>query len=751
MEINKIESSDYLSNENKINKKHNKFNEDIIILDKSFYNKENNENNNKEEKNKDPIFILTIELEKGKMEKLKIYPDSNANNLSKKFCDDYNLDEKTCEYLKEKIQYLLNEYKNNKNINVQKYMSELNNDLEIESKDFEIEENKSDYSNYFNNILEGKNKSNKKENSKSNISKGFDINNITIKKDSIIKQRKIIRNITDQKRFHKIKRTPIQISYKKNQSCSKSSIKNSRSKINDYLLDKNKINQSKNNSKISTYYNYYASKSIKNIKADNNLLIPNDIINDKNRTNRDNNDNEKTNDNNNNYLKKLLKENEPERKSRKKSPYFRSFLSKNESIGKNMTNFDTHSSSKINTDTYMTNNTSSRIILDDIKFSKENPIIINDKKLNNYGQYLYEKGKITKLEKQNEICKIQRNMAMEEYKLCPFAPKTNLKKISNIHSKYKNNEKENIKINEEQYNFKPKINNNYKTDLTFEQRLEIFNNMYKKRNDELKQYFQNSKYDEKGNELFKPKIISKHSCHGNKDNDNIDVFNKNYSYYKKYNFNKIQLIKKYYKDNDINSNKICPKEKTEKLLNDLYSKVFTKLFNDLDSDQDNLITSLSINTNDIPDYILKILKPILKELKDDNQTLNCEEFILVMIRLFDDTPLVDKQKLINYYKSKIKIDNKNMKRAKTPNHYNIFENNDNILRNNSSYNSIFLMNINDENKNLNCIQKNYDLSDDYNGLNKNKKYDINIKNEVYNELNPISRYTFNNYLKQVKY
>ena len=59
--------------------------------------------------------------------------------------------------------------------------------------------------------------------------------------------------------------------------------------------------------------------------------------------------------------------------------------------------------------------------------------------------------------------------------------------------------------------------------------------------------------------------------------------------------------------------------------------------------------------------------------------------------------------------------------------------------------------INDENKNLNYVQKNYDLNDDYNGLNRNKKYDINIKNEVYNELNPISKYTFNNYLKQVKY
>ena len=127
-----------------------------------------------------------------------------------------------------------------------------------------------------------------------------------------------------------------------------------------------------------------------------------------------------------------------------------------------------------------------------------------------------------------------------------------------------------------------------------------------------------------------------------------------------------------------------------------------------------------------------------------------------MIRLFEDTPLVDKQKLINYYKNKIKIDNKNIKRAQTPNHYTLFSTDNNILKNNSSYNSIFLnkkekIGINYKNKNLNILEKKYELIDDYNGLNKNKKYDINIKNEVYDGLNPISRYTFNNYLKQVKY
>ena len=49
--------------------------------------------------------------------------------------------------------------------------------------------------------------------------------------------------------------------------------------------------------------------------------------------------------------------------------------------------------------------------------------------------------------------------------------------------------------------------------------------------------------------------------------------------------------------------------------------------------------------------ILKIIKPILKELKDDNQTLNCEEFILVMIRFFEDISFVERQRVINLYKN----------------------------------------------------------------------------------------------------
>ena len=751
MEINQFEIPNNISNEKMINKKHSKFNEDIIILDKSFYN---SESSNNEDINKNPIFILTIELERGKNVTLEIFSNSDSNILAKEFCQKHNLDEKTFQYLKEKIAFLIEEFKNNKDIDSQIYINRINNDMQIDNKEFEIEESKENKNDYFNFFIDCKNKSFKNENSKSSISKGLDINNITIKKNNIIKHRSIIRNNTFNKLNKKIKKTSTQMPFKRSQSYVKSSNKNSNqsSKFSNFLCDKNKNKKDKNNSKINTYYKNYTSKSLNNIKIEDNLLCQNDNKKKINNTNR-----EKTQKiNEDSFINEVFRDKEKERKSRRKSPYFRSFISKNESFGKNLTNFDTHSSSKINTDTFITNNTSSRMILEDIKFNKENPIILNNKKVNNYGQYLFERSKITKLEKQNEISAIQRYGAMNEFKLCSFMPKTNIKKKSNIHSKYKNKQ-EKINVNEEKFNFKPKINNNYNTDLNFNQRQTIFNNLYKKRNEELKQYFLNSRFDEKGNELFKPKINSNQS-YTNKE-ENINIFDKNYSYYKKYNFNKKQLYKKFYK-NDININKICHKEKTEKILNDAYTKVFTRLFNDLDNDQDNLITSFCINTNDIPDFILKILEPILKELKDDNQTLNCEEFILVMIRLFEDTPLVDKQNLINYYRNKIKIENKNLKRLHTPNHYSYFINdndinNYNIIRNNSSKsisrnNKSEKMAINHERKVLNNMKNIDGLNYNYNGLEKNKWNNMNIKNEVNNGLTSIAKYTFNNYLKHVK-
>ena len=64
----------------------------------------------------DPIFVMTIELEQGKVGNIKIYQDSNAEELSYDFCHQNNLDFHSLNYLKEQIQELIDEYKRKHNI-----------------------------------------------------------------------------------------------------------------------------------------------------------------------------------------------------------------------------------------------------------------------------------------------------------------------------------------------------------------------------------------------------------------------------------------------------------------------------------------------------------------------------------------------------------------------------------------------------------------------------------------------------------
>ena len=740
-------------------KKIKKFNEDIIILndDDSYIKNDNNEEIN--EINEHPIFTLTIELEIGKTEKIDIYQNSDPYNIANNFCIEHNLGISTFQYLKEKIEYLLDEFKSNNNLDVKKCMNDINKDFNDinNNNNYIIEENNENinqnnkYSNNINNN-DNINKANKLDyfsyflNKHKNhlshyrnlvSSKTNDENNSTITKNKINKNKK--RNKSFETNIVKKNKKEIQI----------------RNDVNKYLDSKEKNNYNIDK-KIANYYDHYKSSilheeekvDIKKINNnENNLSSARNKI--KSRTNID-----QSNIQEESYFNNIFTKNEIRRK---KSAYFRSYISsKNESIGRNKTsdNTNTCSTSKINIDSIITNRTQNRKLnnLSGMKFNNDNPIMLNNKTINNYGQYLFEKSQIEKKRKQNELNEIQRIDNINKYKSYSFIPQTNIKKNRNIHSKYLDNDKIILNNEEEKYDFKPKINNNYKTDLNFEQRQKIFNNLYKRKNEEMKKYYINNKYDEKGHELFKPKLISKQI----KLEKNTDIFNKNYSYYIKYNNNKEQLMKKIYKSEIEQNNKnFCNKNNTNKIMDELYNKIFKKLFNELDSDHDDLITSLTINLNGISKSIIKILEPILKELKEDEQTLNCEEFILVMKRLFEDTPMLEKKKLINYYQTKLKFENnfnnnKQLKINKTPYHStnlsSYYCNNINNAKNNYSAKSI---NTNEQNE-FNIENMNEE-NNESNYSDKNDKENENDISDISSGLDVISKYTFNNYLKQIKY
>ena len=743
-------------------KKIKKFNEDIIILndDDSYIKNDNNEEIN--EINEHPIFTLTIELEIGKTEKIDIYQNSDPYNIANNFCIEHNLGISTFQYLKEKIEYLLDEFKSNNNLDVKKCMNDINKDFNnMNNNNYIIEENNENinqnnqsnkYSNNINNNDDNINKANKLDyfsyflNKHKNhlshyrnlvSSKTNDENNSTITKNKINKNKK--RNKSFETNIVKKNKKEIQI----------------RNDVNKYLDSKEKNNYNIDK-KIANYYDHYKSSilheeekvDIKKINNnENNLSSARNKI--KSRTNID-----QSNIQEESYFNNILTKNEIRRK---KSAYFRSYISsKNESIGRNKTsdNTNTCSTSKINIDSIITNRTQNRKLnnLSGMKFNNDNPIMLNNKTINNYGQYLFEKSQIEKKRKQNELNEIQRIDNINKYKSYSFIPQTNIKKNRNIHSKYLDNDKLILNNEEEKYDFKPKINNNYKTDLNFEQRQKIFNNLYRRKNEEMKKYYINNKYDEKGHELFKPKLISKQI----KLEKNTDIFNKNYSYYIKYNNNKEQLMKKIYKSEIEQNNKnFCNKNNTNKIMDELYNKIFKKLFNELDSDHDDLITSLTINLNGISKSIIKILEPILKELKEDEQTLNCEEFILVMKRLFEDTPMLEKQKLINYYQTKLKFENnfnnnKQLKINKTPYHStnlsSYYCNNINNAKNNYSTKSI-----NTNKQNEFNIENMNEENNESNYSDKNDKENENDISDISSGLDVISKYTFNNYLKQIKY
>ena len=345
----------------------------------------------------------------------------------------------------------------------------------------------------------------------------------------------------------------------------------------------------------------------------------------------------------------------------------------------------------------------------------------------NYIKYLSERNRVLKEEKEKEIFSLEKqiNKIDSKKKYQKTIPSTK----GDIYNIEYNNNKNNNNINyynknislrrlsklkeeyEQKYSFQPIINDNYKTDLSFNERLNIFNNISKQKKEELKNNFSNLKADENGQEFFKPKLISRQYYSNNsrkninninnENDEKIDVFNKNYLYYKKYDSNKEKLYNKYYY-NYTNEPHIYSKLQSDKLLSEATNKAFCNLFNELDSDQDNLITVLNINLSNIPDNILKILEPLLIELKEDNQSLNQNEFVKAMNKLFENISSIERRQLINEY---------NNRRQK---------------------------NINDKNKYLNNYNHNLHNSRKNNSLIKKEK-DNSINNNNYSSKRMITR------------
>ena len=68
-------------------------------------------NTSNQNENEEPIYVMTLELTEGKAEQIKIYANSDSYTLASNFCHEHGLDNTACDYLKDKIENLMVQYK----------------------------------------------------------------------------------------------------------------------------------------------------------------------------------------------------------------------------------------------------------------------------------------------------------------------------------------------------------------------------------------------------------------------------------------------------------------------------------------------------------------------------------------------------------------------------------------------------------------------------------------------------------------
>ena len=830
----------------------------------------------------EPIYVMTLELEQGKAEQIKIFSDSEPNELAYAFCKEHDLDYNAHEYLTEKIEVLLNQYKNNAEDNSQieevedeHGLTESNNnsnnnlnekkgkfvyrtyDVEDENNEkndmgnIGNDENSLRYSensslrNQKNKILERNKKNNEDDEvviSEGTERKGGNDNKndnlIQIDDENVNKEleeddmENMNKNNNDIKENFIATSSNNLVSENSNyNNTSPNKTDNIHSEINNFLLknqneiegksdlnniiNNNQLSSNNNNTNTSSSNTKYKSKPIK-VKKNSNLSEnennklkqnqkkqkSNDFVplsNKKHISNLNNpNQNMTTNSSfsvqmnilnkcPSNYSKisggsifdRLFMDSEMRRLVPKKPCHFGY---RNEKENENNDN---------NNKLYKTQPTSAK--------RKKEKLIIQDENGNNvnYGEYMYKRDKDYRKNHLEEMEEIKKKIEDEEVEKCSFRPKVNTEfnnklseNQSSMPSSYKRQlSKSKLERLEKEYNqkypFKPSINDNYKTNLTFNERQQFFSNLYKQRHKELCNIINNNKEDENGKPMFRPTLVSKPLNTFNKNNNNLDVYTRNYTIAKQEEDKRDTLYNKYYRNKKENPIPVQnSKRQNKKIIDKIHKSVFDTIFKELDSDQDGLISPIHINTEKLPKQIITIIEPLINELKDDNQTLSNEDFINAMNSLYNDLTIVDKHTLINTYRNTSKrsnslsnnknnttinskmnlqnkstinknknvssVDNKrkidvNTERLANNHDKRIEQMFDNYMRiyNNKDYNNIYFDN---NYNNQHTVQSsNLNKSEYFN----NKNNNTSIRDNNNSEFSSICNFTFDNYMKSL--
>ena len=706
----------------------------------------------------EPLYIMNLELE-GKSAELKIYENSEPNELAFDFCCFYKLDFTSMKYLKEEIEKLLEKYKTRYDDKLSpSKMSNFEIIYEEDKEENNIEKSSSAVNQLTNKeITQSLNTNSQKSNLlMKGPSKEVIHNNYEIQEDEgqegEISNKDINSNLNDiiNEEEHINENTEKQINTKSMRSGSINNTLHSISK--QYLSHKNKKQTSSALFQYEIGNNYKIKNNKEKSKTKNKSEVKDakDIFNylykdaKSHKLKQSIGENYKIQIINNNYNLNIqnFKQNFPIKKITQTSIkagenlYTKGNDSKNKSLH------------KLHSIKCSLNDESQKNFSFSPKINTNNSI--KSKNVQNINITEFNSNKKAKIEE------IKRSYPQDE-DFCTFTPITNkekyinvqplvyntsqmyVKKISNeeIILKYKEKDayfipkvlQHNDKILKNSINFKGNEhqlkNSNVDDNMLINDSIAEENNkkIYISKAFTLRQEKYKEIHDNKLNSII-AKVESSHNktctyfpktsevtdeilCKSQRMNIE-DPYIRNFQYSEIYRNNKQYKEEKQltFKYNQSNQNKTL--KNSEVLFNNKKEILFLKLFYCLDGDNDDQITRNNINLNKIPDKIKDLISPLTNELKEENETLSSEEFIHAMNYLLNSMEYYQRLVLLK------ELENLSKERVIT---------NDDI-----NYERMRLMRKEMQtNTNINTQQSK--------DINSNKKININIVNSSYNSSN----------------
>lgn len=322
--------------------------------------------------------------------------------------------------------------------------------------------------------------------------------------------------------------------------------------------------------------------------------------------------------------------------------------------------------------------------------NKKKKLIQSQSAKNTLNNTIYERNLQYQYKTKQKISELQNQLELSDDEINTFSPRINpitLKAFNyrvNNNIQYNNSSRilnyksylnEKIEKLREKHNnygqstsFKPTINKSYMKTASNKQTtntntLSRYDELYldyKKRKENLNKMIRKAEDDYS----FRPEINTVKNYKPLK-KDNSDPYLRLYNYAKKYKANKEEMYNStIYNNIDYH---VYTSEKSNNIINNKREDIFKKIFKLLDGDEDGIITRIYVDTRKVPKNIMKLINPIINELKCENETLNEREFVIACSHLFNMMSFSEKNILLN-----IKLD-KNAKKLKSPNKFINFE------------------------------------------------------------------------------